>query len=118
MLFRSHEVIDLAAQGYCLFPTTLLSVLASRHLRLDILPTLSQGEAEVLKLLGRGLTNKAIAQQLGARDSMVKNLVRSVLRKMHFRNRTEAGIFAFRYFAAEAGAGSQSSDENGEGSRN
>lgn len=115
---RLHEVIDLAAQGYCLFPTTLLSVLASRHLRLDILPTLSQGEAEVLRLLGQGLTNKAIAEQLGARDSMVKNLVRSVLRKMHFRNRTEAGIFAFRYLAADAGAGSQSPDKNGEGSRN
>lgn len=113
---RLHEVIDLAVQGYCMFPTTLLSVLASRHLRLDILPTLSQGEAEVLNLLGQGLTNKSIAQQLGARDSMVKNLVRSVLRKMHFRNRTEAGIFAFRFLAT--GAGHQSSDENGESSRN
>ncbi len=115
---RLHEVIDLAAQGYCLFPTTLLSVLASRHLRLDILPTLTKGEGEVLKLLGQGLTNKAIAQRVGARDSMIKNLVRSVLRKMHFRNRTEAGIFAFRYLAADAEGGDQSADENGESARN
>ncbi|MBE0529786.1 MAG: response regulator transcription factor [Rhodospirillales bacterium] len=115
---RLHEVIDLAIQGYCLFPRTLLSVLASRHLRLDILPTLSEGEAEVLSLLGQGLTNKFIAQRLGIRDSTVKNLVRSVLRKMHFRNRTEAGIFAFRYLAADVGMGDQSPDENGEGSDN
>ncbi len=111
---RLHEVIDLAVQGYCLFPTTLLSVLASRHLRLDILPTLSGGEAGVLSLLGQGLTNKAIAQRLGAPDSTVKNLVRSVLRKMHFRNRTEAGIFAFRYLSADGGVDNQGSDEIGE----
>ena len=114
---RLHEVIDLAAQGYCLFPTTLLSILASRHLRLDILPTLSEGETGVLSLLGEGLTNKAIAQRLATRDSTVKNLVRSVLRKMHFRNRTEAGIFAFRYLTADAadgGADSRRSCENGE----
>ncbi len=111
---RLHEVIDLAAQGYCLFPTTLLSVLASRHLRLDILPSLSDAEARVLSLLGEGLTNKAIAQRLGVPDSTIKNLVRSVLRKMHFRNRTEAGIFAFRYLAADGGAASRSADENGE----
>jgi DNA-binding NarL/FixJ family response regulator len=115
---RLHEVIDLAVQGYCLFPRTLLSVLASRHLRLDILPTLSEGEAEVLSLLGQGLTNKFIAQRLGIRDSTVKNLVRSVLRRMHFRNRTEAGIFAFRYLAADVGMGDQSPDENGEASDN
>jgi DNA-binding NarL/FixJ family response regulator len=115
---RLHEVIDLAVQGYCLFPRTLLSVLASRHLRLDILPTLSEGEAEVLSLLGQGLTNKFIAQRLGIRDSTVKNLVRSVLRRMHFRNRTEAGIFAFRYLAAEVRMGDQSPDENGEASDN
>lgn len=115
---RLHEVIDLAVQGYCLFPRTLLSVLASRHLRLDILPTLSEGEAEVLSLLGQGLTNKFIAQRLGIRDSTVKNLVRSVLRRMHFRNRTEAGIFAFRYLAADVAMGDQSPDENGEASDN
>lgn len=110
---RLHEVIDLAAQGYCLFPKTLLSVLASRHLRMDILPTLSPNETEVLSLLGHGLTNKAIARRLAVRDSTVKNLVRSVLRKLHFRNRTEAGLFAFRYLGAGR-AEAPRTNENGD----
>jgi hypothetical protein len=37
---------------------------------------------------------------------------------MHFRNRTEAGIFAFRYLAADVAMGDQSPDENGEASDN
>jgi len=110
---RLHEVIDLAAQGYCLFPKTLLSVLGSRHLRMDILPNLSPSESEVLSLLGQGLTNKAIAQRLAVRDSTVKNLVRAVLRKLHFRNRTEAGLFAFRYLSAGRAEAART-NENGD----
>lgn len=99
---RLNEIIDLAVHGYCIFPTSLLSVLVSHHLRLDIMPTLSKNEINVLTLLGRGLTNRVIAQGLGFRDSTVKNYVRSILKKMHFRNRTEAGIFAFRHLLAKA----------------
>lgn len=98
---RLNEIIDLAAQGYCMVPAGLLSVLASGHLRMDILSSLSSSEAAVLSLLGQGLTNKTIAQHLRVPDSKVKNDVRSILRKMHFRNRTEAGIFAFRHLATD-----------------
>lgn len=111
---RLDDIIDLAGHGFCIFPTSLLSILVSHHLRLDILPTLSRNETAVLALLGRGLTNRMIAECLGFRDSTVKNYVRSVLKKMHFRNRTEAGIFAFRHLLSGTGQEGEGWYDNGE----
>ena len=57
---------------------------------------LTEREAEVLQLLARGATNKAIAQSLGVGEATVKSHVSSVLGKLGLKSRTQAALHALR----------------------
>ena len=70
-----------------------------RHLRdqgpvASKLSVLSDREREVLGLLAEGLTNREIAARLFISEKTVRNHVSGVLRKLDFRHRTEAALFA------------------------
>jgi two-component system response regulator DevR len=58
------------------------------------LSVLSEREREVLGLLAEGLTNREIAGRLFISEKTVRNHVSGVLRKLDFRHRTEAALFA------------------------
>lgn len=58
------------------------------------LSVLSDREREVLGLLAEGLTNREIAGRLFISEKTVRNHVSGVLRKLDFRHRTEAALFA------------------------
>lgn len=55
---------------------------------------LSPQEDRVLTLLAGGLTNRAIADELGLAEKTVKNYVSNVLGKLGMTRRTEAAVFA------------------------
>ncbi|HEY0835211.1 MAG TPA: LuxR C-terminal-related transcriptional regulator [Azospirillum sp.] len=93
---RINELLDLGLEGHCLMPKQFLSRLGVDEIRLTLLPRLSDPEFETLRLLGQGLNNRTIANQLELSEAVIKSMVRSVLSKLHFRNRTEAGVFAAR----------------------
>lgn len=57
---------------------------------------LTAREMETLALLAEGLTNKAIAYQLGISDHTVKFHVTSIMAKLEARSRTEAVVTATR----------------------
>jgi DNA-binding NarL/FixJ family response regulator len=57
---------------------------------------LTRREREVLELIGRGLSNKRIAQELGAAEKTVKNHVSRVLAKLGVADRTQAALYAER----------------------
>jgi DNA-binding NarL/FixJ family response regulator len=59
-------------------------------------PVLTPREAEVLELLGLGLSNAEIAQRLFIAPSTVKVHVRHVLEKLGVRNRVQAALMAKR----------------------
>lgn len=63
-------------------------------------PEVSEGltdrELEVLRHLGRGATNKAIAQALGVGEATVKTHVSNVLAKLGLKSRTQAALHALR----------------------
>jgi two-component system, NarL family, response regulator LiaR len=57
-------------------------------------PTLSEREREVLALLGHGLSNRAIADELYLSVDTVKTHVRKVFSKLGVENRTQAALIA------------------------
>jgi DNA-binding NarL/FixJ family response regulator len=57
-------------------------------------PTLSEREREVLALLGSGLSNRAIADELYLSVDTVKTHVRHVFNKLGVSNRTRAALIA------------------------
>ncbi len=57
---------------------------------------LSPREAQILKLVARGLSNREIGQELTISEHTAANHIRSILRKTDCANRTEAASFAHR----------------------
>lgn len=58
--------------------------------------SLTPQEALILDLLKKGKRNKVIAYELGLRESAVNAHVRSILRKLGAKNRTEAVFIALQ----------------------
>jgi DNA-binding NarL/FixJ family response regulator len=63
---------------------------------------LTDRELEVLRHLGRGATNKAIAQALDVGEATVKTHVSNVLAKLGLKSRTQAALHALREGLVEA----------------
>jgi DNA-binding NarL/FixJ family response regulator len=91
------QILRLALRGYCLLPRFLGTEHVIDELRLACLAQLNEQDTRVLEKLGRGLSNKTIAAELGVSEAAVKALVRSILQKLHLHNRTEAGVFYIRH---------------------
>ncbi len=63
----------------------------------DVLPGgLSPREAQILKLVARGLSNREIGQELTISEHTAANHIRNILRKTDCANRTEAASYAHR----------------------
>ncbi|MEU4269536.1 response regulator transcription factor [Streptomyces sp. NPDC026092] len=60
------------------------------------LDSLTPRELDVLRLLAAGLTNSAIATELGTTEGTVKGYVSSVLAKLHTESRVQAARTAYR----------------------
>ncbi|WP_045731688.1 response regulator [Pseudarthrobacter chlorophenolicus] len=57
---------------------------------------LSAQEKKVLSLVGQGLTNRQIGDELFLAEKTVKNYVSSILSKLGFERRTQAAVFVTR----------------------
>ena len=77
----------------------LLAMVASS----DAAPTttvgadLSDRESDVLRLVGRGLSNAEIADQLFLSEGTVRNYVSAVLAKLQVSDRTQAAVLAVKH---------------------
>lgn len=58
---------------------------------------LSDRELDVLRLLGNGMTNAAIAESLFLSEGTVRNYVSSILTKLKVDDRTQAAVLAVRH---------------------
>ncbi|MFZ5943846.1 MAG: response regulator [Bacillota bacterium] len=57
---------------------------------------LTEREAEVLKLVAQGITNKEIAVNLAITENTVKNHLCNIMEKLHLQNRVQLATFALR----------------------
>jgi NarL family two-component system response regulator LiaR len=62
---------------------------------------LTARELEVLRLLARGLSNKAIARELTVTEKTVKTHVSNILSKLDLTDRTQAALYAVREHLVE-----------------
>jgi DNA-binding NarL/FixJ family response regulator len=70
--------------------------LATPRITADVEAPLTQREADVLKHLAHGLTNKEIAEALHLSYETVKEHVQHMLRKIGLSDRTQAAVWAVR----------------------
>jgi two-component system, NarL family, response regulator DevR len=81
------------------FSDTLALDLFYKDTQVDLGPggqLLTKRELTLLKLLGRGLTNKEIAEKMFIGENSVKVYVSRLLKKLNLENRTQAALYAVR----------------------
>jgi two-component system, NarL family, response regulator DevR len=66
---------------------------------------LSPQEQRILGLIGQGLTNKQISEEMFLAEKTVKNYVSSVLAKLGFERRTQAAVYVAKQGADGADSG-------------
>lgn len=92
------QAIRGAAQGRPqLHPEAARRLMARAPMPEDPFETLTGRERDILKLVGRGLSNKEIAVQLVLTEMTVKGYVSDVLAKLGVGDRTQAALMAVRY---------------------
>ena len=101
---RLVEAVRTVATGESLFAPTVLQRLVAHYVRRPpagsarfdgALAELSERELEVLRLVGRGLSNAEIADALVISQATVKTHVRHVLQKLGLRDRVQAVALAY-----------------------
>jgi DNA-binding NarL/FixJ family response regulator len=101
---RLVDAVRTVAAGEALFAPTVLQRLVEHYVRRPptgsarfdgALGELSEREREVLRLVGRGLSNAEIAAELVISQATVKTHVRHVLQKLGLRDRVQAVALAY-----------------------
>ena len=85
-------LMDKLITGFCAAPTTPTPT--TQLSKLPALAQLTPREQEVLRLIGKGLANRDIAQQLFISEGTVKTHVTHLLNRLNLRNRSQLAIYA------------------------
>jgi DNA-binding CsgD family transcriptional regulator/tetratricopeptide (TPR) repeat protein len=97
----SHAA-ELAADGGMHALSARIDAIGTHITRGGLPDELSAREAEILRLVARGLSNREIGATLFISEHTAANHIRSILRKTGCANRTEAASYAHRHALVEA----------------
>ncbi len=87
-------VREVVAGGSPLDPKAARVLIEGRRKRVEL--RLTNREEEVLQMVGAGLTNKAIARQLGITERTVKAHLTKIFQRLGVTDRTQAALWAQR----------------------
>jgi DNA-binding NarL/FixJ family response regulator len=93
------KAVKAAANGQMVVSPELTQALASalrneRATAQDVFNSLTDREAQILKLIAKGYANKAVANNLYITEATVKVHVKHLLKKLQLRSRLEAAVWA------------------------
>ena len=101
------QAISEVARGSDLHHAPVMDEAMRGKLASDVCGRLSSRELEIVGLVARGLSNKAIGDELGLSDNTVRNHLGSILEKLGLDNRVQVATFALKQ-----GIGRKSGAEN------
>ncbi len=90
------EAIRAASRGEVRFDPKVQKRLVREVRTPEMREVLTPRETDTLRLVAKGLTNRAIADALGVSEVTVKTHVSSVLSKLDLQSRTQAALFALK----------------------
>jgi DNA-binding NarL/FixJ family response regulator len=90
---HAFDVIACAMVGYCAMPGDLGQGNPFSRQRLQRARALGALDMQILRMLGRGWSNREIALKVGISEARVKAALRALLHKLSLANRTEAAVF-------------------------
>lgn len=88
-------VVTVAEGGSLMDPQTtarVMSQIRDQATKVDPLDSLTDQERKILNLIGAGMTNKEIGDELFLAEKTVKNYVSSILSKLGLQRRTQAAV--------------------------
>lgn len=105
-----RQSLSLVMMGQKIFPGELTHLLVNERVVVDMHTTdlgeqglITTREKQILAGLLNGLSNKSIAKNLEVAEATVKAQLKSVLRKIQMKNRTQAAVWALTHgIAADA----------------
>jgi len=96
VLDQIDMLVGLSDSGYTIVPSRVGNDFGLDNLRCQLMYKLDDAERQVLEQLGCGNSNRDISTHLDISEPQTKAVVRNILSKLHFRNRTEAAVFMAR----------------------
>lgn len=92
------EVTRRVANGQrCLQPRNLTSISAQDVVGARVRDRLTPREMQIVALIAQGCKNKAIATQLGTKEQVIKNYLRSIYDKTGVSDRLELALFTIHH---------------------
>jgi DNA-binding NarL/FixJ family response regulator len=88
--------VDLILAGCTCVPAEMLPATNAPDATPPWLAALTPRESDILRSVGRGLSNKEIARKLGLAEVTIKLHLSAIFRKMTVRSRTEAAVLAVK----------------------
>jgi two-component system nitrate/nitrite response regulator NarL len=101
-----HKALELTVLGQRVLVLGNSAAITTKHDDEKFLPSsnrspgrspLSQRESQILELLAQGKSNKAMARLCNVSEPTIKAHLKTILRKTHTQNRTQAAIWAIEH---------------------